>query len=238
MDMKIIKSNIINVQGDAIVLPANEKLKEGPGTSAAIFAAAGRKELTAACKQIGKCEMGFSVPTPAFKLDAKYIIHAVVPKWIDGEHNEYGLLSSAYLSAMKLADIMGCTSIVFSLLASGNNGFDRALALEIAAKSISSFEGEKLKNVILVVYGDNMECFVKSQGYDVDIVESTVKKQPVISDEVKKIIANGLKAAQVWLKDDNNRKKIVDFGFSIAFMVLGKKLSPVNVVREIEKVVK
>lgn len=74
--------------------------------------------------------------------------------------------------------------------------------------------------------------------YDVDIVESTKIKQPVIADEVKKMIADGLKAAQAWLKDDNNRKKIVDFGFSIAFMVLGKKFSPVNVVREIEKLVK
>ena len=62
------------------------------------------------------------------KLDANYIIHAVVQKWIDGEQQEYDYLSAAYLSVMNVADIMGCESIAFPLLESGNNGFDLNLA--------------------------------------------------------------------------------------------------------------
>ena len=38
----------------AIVLPANEKLKEGSGTSRAIFEKAGRKALASACIAIAK----------------------------------------------------------------------------------------------------------------------------------------------------------------------------------------
>ena len=138
MKFDIVKTNIVNVHADAIVLPANTALKEGSGTSTAIFEAAGRKKLTQACKKIGSCEVGSAVPTLAFDLEAKYIIHAVVPKWIDGNHNEYDLLSSAYLSALKVADIMGCTSIAFPLLASGNNGYDLDLAFQIAKESINS----------------------------------------------------------------------------------------------------
>lgn len=44
MKFKIIKANIVDVASDAIVLPANEGLKEGPGSSKAIFSAAGRKD--------------------------------------------------------------------------------------------------------------------------------------------------------------------------------------------------
>jgi O-acetyl-ADP-ribose deacetylase (regulator of RNase III) len=37
MKFDLVKSNIINVPADAIVLPANSMLKEGSGTSAAIL---------------------------------------------------------------------------------------------------------------------------------------------------------------------------------------------------------
>ena len=46
MKFEIVKANIVDVVSDAIVLPANKALKEGIGTSKAIFNAAGRKELT------------------------------------------------------------------------------------------------------------------------------------------------------------------------------------------------
>ena len=117
MKFKIIKANIVDVASDAIVLPANEGLKEGPGSSKAIFSAAGRKELTQACKKLGHRNIGSAVPTLAYNLSSKYIIHAVVPKWIDGEHSEYDLLSSAYLAALNIAEVMGCESIAFPLLA-------------------------------------------------------------------------------------------------------------------------
>ncbi len=53
MKLDLVKANIIDVSADAIVLPANSLLKEGSGASSAIFEAAGRKQLTQACKQLG-----------------------------------------------------------------------------------------------------------------------------------------------------------------------------------------
>lgn len=47
---KVIRNDITKMTVDAIVLPANPKLAEGPGASAAIFEKAGRKQLTRACK--------------------------------------------------------------------------------------------------------------------------------------------------------------------------------------------
>lgn len=110
MQFEVVKTNIVNIVADAIVLPANKSLKEGSGTSRAIFEAAGRKALTKACDKIKHCETGNAVPTLAFDLSAKYIIHAVVPRWVEGESGEYDLLSSAYLSSLNIADIMGCES--------------------------------------------------------------------------------------------------------------------------------
>ena len=70
MDIEIVSANIIDICADAIVLPANEKLKEGSGTSKAIFEAAGRSNLKQECEKIGHCEVGSAVPTSAYNLNA------------------------------------------------------------------------------------------------------------------------------------------------------------------------
>ncbi len=101
MDFCIERGNIVHCDTDAIVLPANTMLKEGSGTSHAIFSAAGRSKLTKACKGIKvPLEVGMAVPTSGYNLKASFIIHAVVPKWIDDSHNEYELLSTAYRSSL------------------------------------------------------------------------------------------------------------------------------------------
>ena len=170
MDFIITNTNIVRVAADAIVLPANKYLKEGSGASRAIFEAAGRKELTQACEEIGHCDMGSAVVTLAYNLDAEYIIHAVVPKWIDGKHNEYELLSTAYLTALSLADVMECKTIAFPLLASGNNGFDAELSLRIANDSFKSFKGKNLQNIILVIYGDKVVQMVRKNGLKIAVL--------------------------------------------------------------------
>lgn len=237
MKFKIIKANIVDVASDAIVLPANEALKEGSGTSKAIFTAAGRKELTKACKELGHCSTGSAIPTLAYNLSSKYIIHAVVPKWIDGEHSEYDLLSSAYLASLNIAEVMGCESVAFPLLASGNNGFDKQLAVRIAEESIKSFEGVNLKKVFLVVYGDTMETYMKSLGYNVLVIPAHVKmndKKIHHQDKQKKLIADGKDVAQdileaqlekaiEWIKKPEDQKILFEAGIAV-FKLAFKKI--------------
>lgn len=170
MEFDIVKGDIVDVCADAVVLPANTGLKEGSGASRAIFKAAGRTELMKACAERGHCDVGSAVPTEAFKLNADYIIHAVVPRWKDGNHQEYELLSSAYLSALNMADHLECKSIAFPLLSSGNNGFDKELAFQIAKESFESFSGEYLEKITLVIYESSLALLIKSWGYEVDTV--------------------------------------------------------------------
>lgn len=233
MKFDLVKTNIVNVAADAIVLPANEKLKEGGGASAAIFEAAGRKQLTQACRKIGFCEVGSAVPTLAFNLNANYIIHAVVPKWMDGNHDEYKLLSSAYLSSLKVADVMGCTSIAFPLLASGNNGYDLELAFQIARESIESFEGTKLKKVILVIFGNRITSIVKDLGYDAAEIPADLKKQKQKQAEkektqrfmeegkeiAQKFLEDQIQKALDYLKNKKNRERLLDAAMLIVKIV-------------------
>lgn len=228
MQFSVVRADIVNVVADAIVLPADERLKEGSGTSKALFEAAGRKELTRACEKIGHCDMGCAVPTLAFNLNAIYIVHTVVPRWVDGQSNEYDLLSSAYLAALNLADVLRCNSIAFPILASGYNGFDRELAVHIAEETISRFIGTNLTKVTLVVYGDSMEEYMKSLGFMVESIPEhvTMEKKNAEKEKKAKLIAEGKDIAQKlieealdWLKDEKNRKKIYEVGGMIAAAV-------------------
>ena len=81
MEFVVERGNIIYCDTDAVVLSANKYLKEGTGTSHAIFSAAGRQKLTGTCSKIGVCEVETAAPTDGYKLKADYIIHAVVPRW-------------------------------------------------------------------------------------------------------------------------------------------------------------
>ena len=238
MDLRFVKGDITNVVADAIVLPANEKLKEGSGTSAAIFKKAGRKELTMACKGIGKCKVGSAVPTLAYGISARYIIHAVVPKWIDGEHNEYETLCSAYLSALEIANKLKCESVAFPLLASGNNGFDKELAIKIAKEAVGQYQSEVVTDVMIMVYDDNSQVSVTLCGYEIsdEVCDTEVMTERKIQMEAfKKTLFEGRDAAVDmtmkamamaidWIKDEENQNKMLNVACSIVGAIIMNKL--------------
>ena len=111
----------------------------GGGTDTAIYNAAGADELLAERKKIGNIAVGDAAVTPAFALDAKYIIHTVGPYWQDGEHGEKELLCSCYRKSLELADKLDCKSIAFPLISTGVYKFPKGEALHIALSVIQEF---------------------------------------------------------------------------------------------------
>lgn len=151
MPFEIVRNNITNMQVDAIVNTANPKATIGYGVDAGIHKKAGPKLLEAR-KNIGSIGVGQTAITPAFDLDAKYVIHTVGPIWQGGSHNEEVLLSQCYKGALKLAKEHDCDSIAFPLLSAGNLYFPKPLALQIAIREFSSFLMENDMQIYLVVF--------------------------------------------------------------------------------------
>ena len=152
MPFLMIRNDITKVAADAIVNPANRNLLQGSGTSRAIYQAAGEQELTAACEAIGYCDLGKAVCTPAFRLPAKYIFHAVCPAWQGGLFGEAEQLAGAYHSALELAAEYQCESVAFPLLSSGNYGYPKEQAFRIAVDTITQYVMEHDLTVYLVLY--------------------------------------------------------------------------------------
>lgn len=137
--IEIKKIGITKLAVDAIVNAANEGLWAGGGVCGAIFAEAGHDELTIACQKIGHCDTGRAVITPAFKLPAKYIIHAVGPKWVDGNHKEPVRLYDAYKYSLILAKENECHSIAFPLISAGIYGYPKDGAWKKAIQACLDF---------------------------------------------------------------------------------------------------
>lgn len=151
MPLRIIRNDIANMKADAIVNTANPKPVVGSGVDAAIHKKAG-KNLLKERKKIGEIPFGEARISPAYDLNAKYVIHAVTPPWQGGDKSEIEILKSAYINSLNLALEHKVESIAFPLLASGNMGYPKGKALETAVSAISSFLMEHEMMIYLVVY--------------------------------------------------------------------------------------
>ena len=153
MPFQIIRNDITKVKADAIVNTSNPEVAIGAGVDSAIYKAAGEEKLLAARKKIGRLKPGEVGITPAFDLEAKYIIHASGPWWDGGDHGEADLLKACYDKSLMLAYEHECKSIAFPLLATGTYGFPQKLGIEIAVDSFTRFLEEHEMEIFLVVFG-------------------------------------------------------------------------------------
>ena len=160
MPFEIVRNDIVNMQVDAVVNTANPNPVIGSGVDSGIHKKAGH-ELLVARQKIGCIDFGDAAITPGFDLDARYVIHTVGPVWEDGSHREEQILSSCYRNSLTLAKEHECESIAFPLIATGNYGFPKPLALQIAVREISTFLLENEMQVYLVVFG--REAFALSE---------------------------------------------------------------------------
>ena len=151
MPFEIVRNDIVNMKVDAIVNTANPKPIIGAGTDKAVHDKAGARLLLAR-KEIGNIAVGEAAITPAFDLDANYVIHTAGPIWKDGRSGEEELLAYCFRNSLGIAKKKACESIAFPLISTGSYGFPKPLALQIAVREISSFLMENEMQVYLVVF--------------------------------------------------------------------------------------
>lgn len=152
MPFKIVRNDLTKMQVDAIVNTANPKPKYSSGTDTAVYKAAGEEELLAERKKIGYMNEGEVAITPGFKLPAKYIIHAVSPRYIDGNSGEENRLRDCYKKSLDLAVKHECKSVAFPLIATGSFGYPKEEGMRIALDEINTFLMKQDMLVYLVVF--------------------------------------------------------------------------------------
>jgi len=157
MKIDLVKGDITWINADAIVNAANTSLLGGGGVDGAIHRAGGN-EILQECKKIrnkqGGCKVGEAVYTTAGKLNAKYVIHTVGPKWNNGESNEPEKLKNCYINSLKIAEELNLKSIAFPNISTGIFGYPKKSAAQIAIETIKNYTYIKVDNVIFVCFDD------------------------------------------------------------------------------------
>ena len=152
-ELQLLKGDITQVAVDAIVNAANSQLAGGGGVDGAIHRAGGpeiMRELDRIRAQSGGCKTGSAVVTSAGRLPAKYVFHAVGPRYRDGEHGERELLRSCYLTCLELARQHDVKTISFPSISTGIYGYPIEQAASIAVGAVAEWLREHPGNVSVV----------------------------------------------------------------------------------------
>lgn len=134
--IKIMIGDITERDTDAIVNAANNYLKHGGGVAGAIVRKGGYI-IQEESDKIGFVPTGSAAITSAGSLKAKYVIHAVGPKW--GEGDEENKLKNAVLSSLRLADEHSLKSISFPAISSGIYGCPKDMVARILVNTVSEY---------------------------------------------------------------------------------------------------
>jgi len=112
MDIQAVQGDITAQEVDAVVNAANQAL--------------------------GGCATGDAKATPGFQLPARWIIHAVGPRWRGGDKGEADLLASCYRRSLEVADELGVTSVAYPAISTGIYGYPSEDAAQIAVATLRS----------------------------------------------------------------------------------------------------
>ena len=161
-NLEILNENILHKDSDIIAFSANFSLLAGSGISGIIHKAAG-PELDAAAKSFAPLTPGQAIITPAFNLSAKYVIHTVCPRYMDGLRGESEQLHNAYTSALALhSQAPDAKSIAFVSMGTGVYKWPIRLAADIAVKALLTSTFDKTYMCVLdeetkLVYQDALD---------------------------------------------------------------------------------
>jgi O-acetyl-ADP-ribose deacetylase (regulator of RNase III) len=164
--LELIQGDITEMKTDAIVNAANAALQLGGGVAGAIRRKGGPK-IQEECDKTGGTIVGGAVITTGGNLKAKYVIHAVGPRY--GEGDEDRKLKNATLNSLKLADEHSLKSIAFPAVSAGIFGFPKDRCAQIM-----------LSNVIEYLKGStNLErvVFCLFDSETLHVFENELKKQ-------------------------------------------------------------
>jgi O-acetyl-ADP-ribose deacetylase len=159
----LLRGDLTELHVDAIVNAANAQLVLGGGVAGAIRTKGG-PTIQEECDRIGGTVVGEAVITSGGTLKASHVIHAVGPRY--GEGNEDEKLRNATLNSLKRATEKGLTSIAFPAVSTGIFGFPKERCAQIMLSTATAFleqETTSLRDVVFCLWSrEDLAIFEKT----------------------------------------------------------------------------
>ncbi len=141
--LKLVHGDLTEQAVDAIVNAANERLQHGGGVAAAIAKKGGpsiQRQSNQWVQQHGPITHDQPAVTTAGELPAKHVIHAVGPRW--GEGDEDDKLHRTVYGALAKAEELGLTSVALPPISTGVFGFPKPRAAGVILDAVEAFDRE------------------------------------------------------------------------------------------------
>lgn len=163
VELQIRQGDLTEEQVDAIVNAANSQLRHGGGVAGAIVRKGG-PTIQRESDALAPVPVGKAVLTGAGRLPCRHVIHAVGPRWGEGEEDEK--LRSAVDSSLALAHQHGLRSVALPAISSGIFGFPKERCAEILIRTAREFVARhpetSLREIRFVLFDRPMaELFVE-----------------------------------------------------------------------------
>jgi O-acetyl-ADP-ribose deacetylase (regulator of RNase III) len=156
--LELVKGDITQLDVDAIVNAANERLAHGGGVAAVIARAGGptiRRESQAWVREHGRVPTGSAAITSGGELQADHVIHAVGPVYNAMPASQAAdLLASAVRSALEMADAHDLTSIALPAVSTGIFGYPMEEAAGVMLEAAIAYlqDDTGLEQVLFCLY--------------------------------------------------------------------------------------
>jgi O-acetyl-ADP-ribose deacetylase (regulator of RNase III) len=138
--IELIQGDITDQEIDAIVNAANASLAGGGGVDGAIHRRGGSAIMQETNEKYPMgCPTGSAVARGAGNLKARFVFHAVGPRWKSGTVGEPAQLQSAYRTCLELAIKHDCRSIAFPSISTGIYGYPIQQAAPLALQTVIEF---------------------------------------------------------------------------------------------------
>jgi len=161
IEIEVIKGDITLLDVEAIVNPANNGLVHAGGLASAIVHRGGQI-IQQESKKIGYVTTGSAAITQGGHLKAKWVIHAVGPRYKDGKSGEAEKLASAVKASIDIAEKKKLKSVAIPAISSGIFGYPIGDSSKIIVETIieyfKSLKKEKkettLEKVVLCLFDE------------------------------------------------------------------------------------
>jgi O-acetyl-ADP-ribose deacetylase (regulator of RNase III) len=186
MSYKIKKTTVEIVQGDitlldteAIVNPANNGLVHAGGLAAAIVHRGGQI-IQQESRKIGYVSTGSAAITEGGHLKAKWVIHAVGPRYKDGKSGEEEKLANAVKASLDIADKKKLKSIALPAISSGIFGYPIEESSKIIVNAVKDYitnnENTNIEKVVFCLFDENA-----FKNFETNIKKLTIRSAKRVS---------------------------------------------------------
>ena len=154
--LEIVQGDIIQQDTEAIGNAANSALAGGGGVDGAIHRAGGPTLMAELRAKYKGCPTGSAVITAGGNLKAKYVIHAVGPRY-SGSPKDPELLAGAYRKGLELCTENRISSIAFPSISTGIYSYPVEEGSRVALKTVRDYLNDhpEIKLVRFVLFDSN-----------------------------------------------------------------------------------